>query len=113
MNDHDDKKKVGSIQRTTKTEHVEKVEEVGRVGRVEKTGGVGKAGKVGLGGINSSELRYADREKLMGMVDEEAEKLLGKSKLPEEQKRIIREAVKMAVDASLVPDKEEDAKEDR
>lgn len=103
----DNKKgKVGGIRSTTTTQSVEKTTAVGDVEKVEKAkavtsvrgaGAVGKAGRVGT-------LTLAQRQVLFQMIDEESEKLFGKSNLPLEHRKIVETAVKMAVDTALVDD---------
>jgi len=108
MSDEKDKKNVKGIGKTQKTTSVSKVDNIEEVKKVGKTTGVKRSGKTPQAGDNLQRLRYEDREKLLGMVDEEAKNLFRSSKLPEEQKRLIREAVKMAIDSALV--EEDDTK---
>ncbi|MCB0328872.1 MAG: hypothetical protein KDD70_04395 [Bdellovibrionales bacterium] len=113
MNDKDKKKGVTGIEKARKSssiKQVESVEEVSKIGKVESVRGAGRAGAAA--GLTPN-IRYVDRDKLIGMVTEEAEKLFANSKLSADKKKIITEAVKMAIDSSLVPEEEEkgDSKE--
>jgi len=108
MSDEKDKKNVKGISKTQKTTSVSKVDNIEEVKKVGKTTGVKRSRITPQAGDNLQRLRFEDREKLLGMVDEEAKNLFRSSKLPEEQKRLIREAVKMAIDSALV--EEDDTK---
>lgn len=102
MNDKKDKKGISGVERAQKSSSIKQVESVDEVTRVTKTERVGKArGSSSVGGA-TQKLLYEDREKLLSLVDEEAEKLFEKSNLPEGQKKVIRDAVKMAIDGSLL-----------
>ncbi len=102
MGDKKDKDNIKGIGKTQKTSSVSKVDGVEEVQKVEKAGAVTRSAGVAKTSGGSQALRYQDREKLFGMVEEEALNLFRNSKLPEEQKRLIREAVKMAIDSALI-----------
>lgn len=110
MGDKTDKDNIKGIGKTQKTTSISKVDGVEEVAKVQKTGAVQRSGAVSKTNDSSQRLRYQDREKLFGMVEEEALNLFRNSKLPEEQKRLIREAVKMAIDSALI-EEEDDTKE--
>jgi hypothetical protein len=98
-------KKVGGVKQTTQTEDVEGAESVGTV---QKASGVGAVGSVsGQGRKSTRTMTVADREKLFGMVAEEAERLFKKGQIPAEQREVIEEAVKIAIDAGLIDEEEE------
>ena len=110
MGDKRDKDNVKGISKTQKATSVSKVDDVEEVTKIQKTGAVQRSGAVSKTNEGTQRLRYQDREKLFGMVEEEALNLFRNSKLPEEQKRLIREAVKMAIDSALI-EEEDDTKE--
>ena len=110
MNDEKDKKGVGGVERAQKSSAIKQVDAVEEVTKVQKTERVGKTRASSGVGATSQQMDLKDRDKLLGMVDEEAEKLFANSKLPPDQKKVIREAVKMAIDSSLIPEEEDEGK---
>jgi len=101
-------KRIGGVKQTTESGAVEETKSVSDVGSVKKTAGVG--GIKGTAGATGSRkpMTLAEREKLFGIISEEAEKLLKKSGLSAEQQEIIENAVKMAVDTGLSEDDDGD-----
>jgi len=97
-------KKIGAVQATRPGSEIERTEGVGSVGTVQPTSGI-----MGTRGVGSATKRRPtrvmtneDREQLLKMVTEEAERLFGKnSAMPAERREIIEEAVKMTIEASL------------
>ncbi len=98
------KKKVGSVESSKTTETIEEAKGVGQVGAIQKTGAISGVGKVGEDSKRrpTRTMTLAEREMLFEMVNEEAKKLFGDSKVPPEQRKIIEDAVKMAIDSGLV-----------
>ncbi|MCI5064800.1 hypothetical protein MRY87_03640 [bacterium] len=108
-NDDKDKKSgVSGVKRTRKSAAISQVDALEEVTKVKKAGGVSRSSRSGLDGNTTQKMSFADREKLLSMVGEEAKKLFGKSKLPADQQKVIEEAVKMAIDSALVPESEEE-----
>ena len=105
--------KIGGVKRTKGATGVEQTESVGEVKGVKKArsvGGVKGVGKAGAGG-GKLPITAAERDQLFQMINEEAEKMFeGSSILPEEQKKIVTDAVKMAVDASVIDEEDEEEK---
>lgn len=107
MGDKKDKENIKGIGKTQKTTSISKVDGIEEITKVQKTDAVQRSGGVSKASDGAQRLRYQDREKLFGMVEEEALNLFRNSKLPEEQKRLIREAVKMAIDSALIEDEDD------
>jgi len=103
-------KKIGGVQSTTTTTGVEGTEVVGGVAGVKATSGVGSVD--GAGTVNrrrpTRTMTLAEREQLFQMINEEAEKLFGEGEMSPAQRNVVKNAVRMAVDAGLV-DADEDS----
>jgi len=100
----DDKKKVGAISSSTGTKgvrgtdavhEVEKVKGTAAVGGVSNVSGVGKAAAIGA-------MSFEQRERLLSIVSQEAEKLAAQGVIPKNQRAIVEQAVRMVIDASLL-----------
>lgn len=103
-NKDDDKKKIGGVKSSGSTKGVKATESVSEVQRVKATSavkgvaavsGVGKAGAIGA-------MSFEQRERLMTIVTQEAEKLAAQGAIPKSQRDVVEAAVKMAIDASLI-----------
>lgn len=101
-------KKLDKVKGTKDTESVKGSGSVSGVENVKGAGGVGGVGKVGAVGKRRATkvMTLAEREELFKMINEEAEKLFGGGDIPEAQKEVVKNAVKMAVEAGLL-DKDE------
>lgn len=101
-------KKIGGVQSTTSTSAVEGTEVVGGVAGVKATSGVG--GVEGAGAVNrrrpTRTMSLAEREQLFQMINEEADKLFGEGGMSPTQRNVVKNAVRMAVDAGLVETEE-------
>jgi hypothetical protein len=88
----------------------ESVSEVGEVAGVQAASAVGGAGSAGAIGRRrpTRTMSLEEREQLFKMVQEEADRLFGQTGLSDSRKRHVTEAVRMAIDAGLIP---EDGKE--
>lgn len=106
MNDEENKK-IGKIDQTRKSKSVSQVDSVGEIDRVKKADAVKGVKQTSQTAATSQTraMTMAEREKLLTMVDDEAKKLFGNSKIPAKQKAIIEQAVKMAIDAAIVEEK--------
>ena len=114
MSENDDKKsRVGGVRGPSSTKSVEATEEIGQVGKVKKAEGVGSARGAGAVGRRSNTriMSLQEREDLFKMIHEEADKIFGKSGLPNSQRQIVEEAVKMAIDSALIDEDEKKEKE--
>ena len=108
MNNDDNKKtsgKIGGIDSSKKTQEVQKAENVAQVQSVKAASAVGSV--QGAGGIDQRRkatrvMSAQEREHLLRMVDDEAEKLFKSGAMPNANKELITRAVKMAVDSSIV-----------
>ena len=100
--------KIGGVRRTGTSQGIEKTEGVSEVSKTQKAKGVGKVkGSTASGSDRSTRvMTMAERQALFNMIEEEADKLFGKSGLSSEQKQVVQEAVKMAVDAAIVDDED-------
>ena len=81
------------------------ISEVGEVSGVSAASAVG--GAQGAGGVGrrrpTRTMSYEEREQLFKMVNEEAERIFGQTGMSDSRKRSVTEAVKMAIDAGLLP----------
>ena len=101
----DDKKgKVGGVSGTSTTKNIEKASGVSEVEEVKKTEAVGgptSTGPVGRRKLTRT-MSASERDALLNIVDEEADKLFGKSGMSEETREVARQAVRMAIDGAAV-----------
>jgi len=80
-----------------------------KTGRLGSVSEVGKTqNKSGVDAIKggSHSITPAQRDNILRMVEEEAEKLFENAKLSPQQKKTARSAVKMAIDASVMAEEE-------
>jgi len=96
---------VRGIKDIDSTRGVEQVEKVSEVDQVKSSSAISKR-------KSTREMSWEEREKLFGLVQEEAKKLFGKSKIPARQREVIEQAVKIAIDASI-PEEEKSQKADK
>ena len=85
----------------------EAISEVSEVQSVKATSAVsGTRGPGAIGGKRrpTRVMTMAERDELLKIVSEEADKMFAGTKISEERKRVITQAVKMAVDAGIVDD---------
>ena len=101
--DKDKEKSVGKVGASDSTKGVKKTEAVSDVEKVKATSAVGKvAGVSGVGATGAiGRITLEQREKLLGIVSEEAAKLAAQGVIPASQREIVEQAVKMVIDASL------------
>lgn len=97
-------KKIGSVQSTDETTRVKGADTVGSVDKVKGATAVGGVGSVGAVGKRKATkvMSLAEREQLFNMINEEADKLF--KDMPEERRKVVSDAVKMAVDSGIVDD---------
>lgn len=110
MTKKDDKdKKVDKIGASDATKRVKSTEAVSDVEKVKGASAISRvAGVAGVGATNSiGKISLEQREKLMGIVTEEAAKLAAQGVIPKSQKEIVEQAVKMVIDATLIEGNEE------
>ena len=97
--------KIGGIESSKKAHEVKKADNVAQVKSVKAASGVGSI--QGTGGIENKRkatriMSAQEREQLLRLVDDEAEKLFKSGAMPGANKELITKAVKMAVDSSIV-----------
>ena len=106
-------KKLGGVKGATETPGIDSAKAIGNVGAVRATSGVG--GVKGTGAIGKRRgtriMTMEERQQLLNMVNEEAEKIFGSGLLPESKKDVVTQAVRMAVDASIAGPEEAEEKE--
>lgn len=105
MTKKDDKdKKVDKIGASDATKRVKSTEAVSDVEKVKGASAISRvAGVAGVGATSSiGKISLEQREKLMGIVTEEAAKLAAQGVIPKSQKEIVEQAVKMVIDATLI-----------
>jgi hypothetical protein len=112
-----DKKNNGGIDKIKETgasevvKKISKVDSVDEVAPITKVGGVKQAGGVS-GARISREMTTQEREKLFRIVDEEADKLFtGSTSIGAKRKKLVQEAVKMAIDSGLLEKPDSGTKE--
>jgi|GEM_PF-4250029 len=96
--------KIGGVKDVDSTRGVEEVRKVSEVDQVKSSSSVSKR-------KSTREMTWEEREKLFGLVKEEAKKLFGKSDIPAKQREVIERAVKIAIDASIPDDNDQDKKD--
>lgn len=102
----DDKNQIGKVDRTTRAKGVSQTESVDEVHGVSKTSsvsGVNKVGAVERTGNNLA-ISLAQKDRLLRIVGEEAEKLAKQGMIPPSQRSIVEKAVKMVIDAAAIED---------
>jgi len=105
MSDKRKTEKIDRIGATKGTRRVDPTAGVQSVGAIRPTAGVQGVGRVG--GVQSAEradrvMTGAQRERLLGMIQEEAEKLFPVGSLPAAQREVVKRAVMMAIDAGII-----------
>ena len=109
-------KKLGRVSSTLHTTEIEGTEAISRVTSVQPTSGVGAVkGAEAVGKRRTARaMTIEEREQLLQMVQEETDKVLSTGILPPQKKEVVAQAVKMAVDASLLTEEElEEKKKDK
>lgn len=98
-------KKITGVKTTEETKTVQETGTVGTVTGVKATTGVGSIkSPLNIGKRRPTRIMsLAEREHLFSMISEEADKMFGDTLSPD-KKELVKSAVKMAVDASLVED---------
>ena len=111
----DDKDAIGRITKTGATKGVKATESVSEVDRVKGADAV--KGVSAVSGVRAttgvSGIRFEQREKLMTMVTQEAEKLAAQGVIPKGQREIVEKAVQMVIDAALVDTGADDNSENK
>ena len=79
-----------------------KVDSIQKVDQTQAQTGAGKVRR------STRPMTQAERDHLLSLVDEEADKMFGEGKLPEAKKKTLTDGVKMTLQASLFPDTEEE-----
>ncbi len=99
----DDKKigAVGSSQSTKGVKSTESVSEVDKVKGASSVRGVSGVSRVGGAGALGA-ITLEQRDRLMSLVAEEADKLAAQGVIPKSQREIVEQAVKMVIEASLI-----------
>lgn len=105
-------KKIGRVQSTQETADVEKTGGVGGVSGVAPTSSVG--GVSGTGAVGKRRgtrvMSMAERQQLLDMIDEEADKLFAEGSPFAKKKEMLKNAVKMVVDSGIIDEDEEPKK---
>jgi hypothetical protein len=104
---------VDGISSSGATKGVKATDSVSSVDKVKATQSI--RGVSGVTGVRStsgvSSISFEQREKLLGMVTEEAEKLAAQGLIPKSQRQVVEQAVKMIIDSTLIePSTEKDKK---
>jgi len=109
MGQKDNDKKIGAVgssgltkgvKATESLSEVDQVKEAAAVRGVSGISGIGKAGAIGA-------LNLEQREKLMTIISEESQKLAAQGVISNRQRDLVEQAVKMAIDATLIEPQED------
>jgi predicted AAA+ superfamily ATPase len=104
MSSGDDKKKIGEVTSTGRTREVRSTAQVSEVEAVRGAGAVDRVlGVQGVGKTSSARAITSDqRDRLMNLVAQEAEKLAKDGSIPKSQRDVVERAVKMVIEAALI-----------
>ncbi|MFO0416353.1 MAG: hypothetical protein ACK5Y6_03605 [Pseudomonadota bacterium] len=110
MADDKNKDKIGRVSGTGSTKAVKGTESVSEVDRVKGASAV--KGVSGVSGVRQAtgvgSIKLEQREKLLSMISEEAEKLAAQGLIPKNQREVVERAVQMVIDAALLDSATED-----
>ena len=104
MAQKNDDKKIGAVSSSASAKGVKATESLSEVDKVKGASaikgisgvsGVGKAGAIGA-------LNLEQRERLMTIISEESQKLAAQGVISNRQRDLVEQAVKMAIDATLI-----------
>ena len=105
MSKNRDRKDVGGVEATRGNKQVDPTAGVGSIRSVDPTSGVGGIGAASTPGRRRKPTRLLtteDREQLLDMIQEESAKLFGSSVgITPERRKVVEEAVRMAVESGL------------
>lgn len=109
MSDKRKSSKIDRISPSKGTKRVDPTEAIRSVDAIRPTAGVHSVARVG--GVRTAHrseraLTRTERDKLLGMIREEADKLFAGGMLPKAQREIVKRAVTMAVDAGIIVQEE-------
>lgn len=113
MGKKSDDGKIGAVKGTGSTTNVQGPDSVGVVGGIKPTSSVGAVKGTGAVGKRRATriMSPAERENLMRLISEEADKMFEGSAMSPEKKEVLKSAVKMAVDAGIVTDDSKDSED--
>lgn len=92
-----------SVERSQATGQTTGAGKISNVEQVDATQAQGRAGAIRR---PTRPMTNAEREMLFKLIEEEAEKLAAEGLIPAAKKPVVKEAVKLTVDASLIEDEE-------
>lgn len=107
-----DKRKPTKIDRispskgTRRVDPTEAIRSVDAVRPTARVSGVAQVGGVRTAPRSERALTRTERDKLLGMIREEADRLFAGGSLPKAQREIVKRAVTMAVDAGIIVEEE-------
>ncbi|MCB0336739.1 MAG: hypothetical protein KDD62_10555, partial [Bdellovibrionales bacterium] len=106
----DDDKKISGIKDKGKAAGIDRTQSVGDVKGVEAAEGISgvKATEATRGVSKTHALTAANRDSVRKMIEEEADKLFASGLIPKEQRAVVEEAVKMAIDAAIIDEEGKD-----
>ncbi len=101
-----DGKKIGRVKEADQTKEVKTTSAVTSVTKVKGAEAVSSTGAVGAVRARrpTRTMTIEERSKLFQMIDEEADKLMNEGGIPESRREVVKNAVKIAIDAGLVED---------
>lgn len=110
-------KKIGnkSIKKVTSTDQTKVIKDtatVSSVNSIKPTSGVGAVQRAATTKASrlTRTMTLAEREYLFRLINEEAEKMVDSGELSENRRDIVEGAVKMAIDATLIDEDEQESK---
>jgi hypothetical protein len=115
MSSDHDKKKIGEVTSTNRTRGVRGTEQVSEVEAVRGAGAVDRVlGVQGIGKTGGARAITSDqRDRLMSLVAQEAEKLAKDGSIPKSQRGVVERAVKMVIEAALLDGEESNGSKKR
>jgi hypothetical protein len=104
--DSDEIKRISASDATKGVKPTDSVSEVEKIKGASAVKGVsGVTGVKQTAGVSS--IRFDQRDKLLSMISEEAEKLAAQGIIPKSQREVVEKAVQMVIDAALLDHNED------
>ena len=104
MSNKKDDKGIQGIRGSGATKGVKATSSVSEVDKVQAANAIrgvsGVSGVKGTSGVSS--ISFEQRDKLLSMVTEEAEKLAAQGFIPKNQRDVVEQAVRMIIDSALI-----------
>jgi hypothetical protein len=105
MNDKSKTGKIGRVSATDKTKQVDRAQAVDGIQQVKAASAIERLKGVGGASMDrraTKTMSPEERERVLRMIREEADKLFSDGLLPASQKELVQQAVLMAVDSGII-----------